>query len=165
MTSENEAASQRRDRLLREQLRPGETLDGVFVADDDTSVAVTSERLLIMRPSKPNGWEMKAIPWRLMTSVTLEPPENKRSGLTIVRLVYALPGKTGGRGGAPLQRAPWLATEPAAPADPPGELTLSLPTDAKRMAKLLNARIPVAPVAPPAPVESAAPTEPATPSA
>src|SRR4051812_1202251 len=55
------------ERLLRQQLRAGEALDEVFLMALHGMAAVTSERLLVIRPTKANGWEMKSLPWRLVT--------------------------------------------------------------------------------------------------
>ena len=80
------------ERLLRQQLRDGEALDGIFSSGPNRSVAITSERLIIVVSSDHAGWEMKSIPWRLLTEKTSDESEDNalEAGHTI-HLHYDLP--------------------------------------------------------------------------
>ena len=116
-------------RLLNERLQPGETLDGIIQGPIFTA-AITAERLLIIGPIKPNGWEMKSVPWRFVSLVTDgEPEENK------IQLRCSRPPSrrsTGSNADAAV----------AAPPDPEegSEMTFTLPEDGGHLIALLSAR-------------------------
>jgi hypothetical protein len=120
------------ERLLREQLRAPETLDGIFVAGPAATVAITSDRLLIVKPTPPNGWEMKSIPWRLVTGIEIEAADE-----TTIRLRFEVTGKRT----SPNSGASESTTADDPTAEPPGELRLTLPDDGGEMADLMKSRL------------------------
>jgi len=141
---ENQAGYQ--ERLLRQQLREGEVLDGVFLVALHGTAAVTSERLLVVRPTKANGWELKSLPWRLVTAMTVEATTVEATSHellveSLLHLHYDAPTKTGTRGGNPLHPPLALAAEAPAHADPPGEMMLRLTADCQHLTMLLRARL------------------------
>ena len=128
------------ERLLRDRLTPTEVLDGILVGPTLTA-AVTSERLLIVGPAKPNGWQMKSLPWYMVTEMALDAPEGGGTDEQVVHLHYLLPTK------ASRHKAPAWLTAPGPGANdnvdtgPSVELILMLPSDGGRMADLLSAHI------------------------
>jgi len=129
------------ERLLRQQLRAGEALDEVFLMALHGTAAVTSERLLVIRPTKANGWEMKSLPWRLVTALTVEATSHELPVESLLHLHYDAPIKTGTRGGYP-QKPPLALAEEATPhTDPPGEMMLRLTADCQHLTMLLRTRL------------------------
>jgi len=129
------------ERLLRQQLHPGEALDGVFPVALHGTVAVTSERLLVIRPTKANGWELKSLPWRFVTALTVEATSDELREESLLHLHYDAPTKTGTRGGNPLHPPLALAVEAPPQADPPGEMLLRLTANGQHLTLLLRARL------------------------
>ena len=80
------------EQLLRDRLGPNETLDGILTGPTLTA-AVTSERLIIVGPAQPNGWEMKSLPWRLVKQLQQEPAPDPVTGQQLIRLEYITPAK------------------------------------------------------------------------
>lgn len=144
MSAKQPLSTPRYEQLLREQLRPSEVLDGIFEVGSSVSAAITSERLLTVGPAQPNGWEMKSIPWRLMTALTVDAAENELSQVRTMHLQYAVPRRAGGRRAPVLPGVQWVVSAAAATASPEPlvELTFTLEADGPLMATLLNARIP-----------------------
>jgi hypothetical protein len=118
--------------LLRQQLRATETLDGIFVVGPALTVAITTERLIVVGPTPPNGWGLKSIPWRLVTSME---PDPATAGS--VRLRHEVTGKR--TSGAWVSTPESGAGEQAGP--PPGELLFVLPEDDGTLTALLDTRI------------------------
>jgi len=135
-------ANREHERLLRQQLRPTEVLDGIFAAGASSTIAVTSDRLLVIAPSNPNGWALKSIPWRLVRALESEAHEGAPAGEQVVRLRYSVTAKK-----PPQWRG---GTEPNVlnlDAAPLGELLLVLPEDGGRIEALLGTHVPETPPA------------------
>jgi hypothetical protein len=129
------------ERLLRQQLREGETLDGIGLVGRNRTAAVTPERLLIIGPTKANGWELKSLPWRLVTSMSMEAPSHDLTASSRMHLHFEASVKASPRGGNPLHPPLAFPSADDPPLDPPGELTLTLAADAQPLTELLHARL------------------------
>ncbi len=130
------------ERLLRQQLRPAEVLDGIFASGPTLTIAITSDRLLIIAPTGPNGWELKSIPWRLLTEIVPDPSGAALDAEAAIHLRYAQPDKTGSRTVPRRDVDPEADTPDDEPVSAPAnELILALPRRSGRMASLLRARL------------------------
>jgi len=125
----------KRERLLREQLRAGEVVDGVFILGDGRSAVITSERILIGGTNGTKSWAMAwaitSIPWRLITGV-MAGDECEEVGEDQVRLAYNDPGLA--------KRGPTSTVERTI------DWTCAEAEDARRLRSLISARIPTSTV-------------------
>ncbi|HZT07460.1 MAG TPA: hypothetical protein VFC51_10560 [Chloroflexota bacterium] len=134
--------------ILRQQLRPGEVLDGVFMSGPDLTVAITSDRLMLMGPSSSNGWELKWIPWRLLAEMLPDECEESSAEESAVHLRYVLPGWPSSRKASRRATDEEIAAGPAEPPQAPcTDLFLKLPLHGSEMGALLRARLARAPSA------------------
>jgi len=119
----------KRERLLREQLREGEEVDGVFILGGDASTIITSERILMGGTSGATSWAMawaiRSIPWKLVTGV--EFGEFEEPGQIQVRVAYNDPGLA--------KRGPTTTTERTI------DWVCTQDADAEVLCELINARI------------------------
>jgi len=132
--------------LLRQQLLPGETLDGIFSCGSDVTVALTSDRLIQIVPSLPNGWSLKAIPWRLLTELTLDPSEDSEDSPApenTIRLQYAVPDKARYKT-APRSVEPDQGVESEPKARPQTDLVLNLTPQNQKLAALIRGHLALA---------------------
>jgi hypothetical protein len=128
------------ERLLRAQLRPDEVLDGIFAAGPELTIAITSERLLTAEAASPNGWELKSIPWALLTEAATEARTDSSSDESIC-LRYTRSGKASSRRVAPrIVDSDAMVSEEEPKSDPLIELILVFPPGSQG-ARLLRARL------------------------
>ncbi len=73
--------------LVRQHLNENEVLDEVFAVDPERVVAVTSERIMIVRGGGAGGWALKWISWQVVTGVELNGEEP--GGVSAVHVSYA----------------------------------------------------------------------------
>ena len=137
-------AKRRYTQLLKEQLRPGETLDGIFSSGPDVMVALTSDRLILISSSLPNGWSLKSIPWRLLTEKMPNASEDDALVETgTLQLRYTLPDNARHKS-APRTVDPDATSENEPKATQPIDLVLSLSSESDKIAALVRSHLPSA---------------------
>jgi len=141
--SEESLVHQGYDRLLRQQLRKGETIDGIFASGPTRSVAITSERLIVVTSSDHAGWELKAIPWGLLTEVAFDASEGEDPTGVTIRLHYDAPNRASVRKAAAPRdvEAGAEGEAPPEPSVPTNELDVVVPKKSAKMAAALRARL------------------------
>jgi hypothetical protein len=130
------------ENLLRQQLHPAEVLDGIFASGPALTVAITSDRLFIIAPTSPNGWELKSIPWRLLTEMVPDPSDTALGEEAVIHLQYSQPDRIRSRKVLRRDVDPEAEIPDDAPVPAPThDLILALPRRSTRMALLLRARL------------------------
>lgn len=125
MAADSEDAVQLVD-LVRQHLKENEVLDEVFAVGPVRVVAITSERIMIVRGGAAGGWALKWISWRVVTGVELKGEDPGSRSTVQVRY----------------NRARQLARKGEAPEADEEAVDFHLPEaeDAQRMVHLTTAR-------------------------